>query len=108
MHGYLRFLGLSFLATVLASPSVLTAQTHQVLQTKFDEEDDVMHRAKMMTKLSRALTALEVEAVLEVRRVLPVVEVVDRVLVAVHVGGVVAVTPPRSVEAGRVAPRSRP
>jgi len=54
MHGYLRFLGLSFLATVLASPSVLTAQTHQVLQTKFDEEDDVMHRAKMMTKLSRA------------------------------------------------------
>ena len=54
MHAYLRIFGLSFVAILLASPSVLRAQTHQLLQIKFDQEDDVVRRAKMMTKLSRA------------------------------------------------------
>ena len=54
MYGHLRILGLSVMAAVLASASLAKAQTSQELQTKFEQEDDVVRRAKMMTKLSRA------------------------------------------------------
>ncbi len=54
MLGYIRPFGFAVIAIVLASPPVLKAQTHQLLQAKFEREDDVVRRAKMMTKLSRA------------------------------------------------------
>lgn len=54
MHGHVRHWGLFVLASVLASAPTVKAQLSQVLQTKFEQEDDAVRRAKMMTKLSRA------------------------------------------------------
>lgn len=49
-----RLLALLLAAMLFASGSLAKAQTAQELQTKFEQEDDVVRRAKMMVKLSRA------------------------------------------------------
>lgn len=54
IHGNFRLSALFVTAMLLASACMAKAQTPRELQTKFEQEDDVVRRAKMMTKLSRA------------------------------------------------------
>jgi hypothetical protein len=49
-----RFRILALLAPLAFGPAAAFAQTPQLLQAKFDQEPDVMRRAKMMMQLSRA------------------------------------------------------